>query len=541
MKKITRLLALVLCLVLVAGIFAGCGKEAKKVQTGSSFTYWVTMSSTAAQTITSYNELLMYQEMERITGTKVKFIHPAAGSTGTEAFQILLSSGDYPDMIEYAWNKYAGGPQQAINDGVIIAINDYMKDYAPNYYDWMEGEKGKENNYLYKAQSLTEEGNYFGFRNMNIGDYRAFNGLYIRKDKLDEWGLDVPSTIDDWTEVLDAAKKNGFKAPLTGTSALFGITGTELFNNAWGVAKDWYVENGKVKYGPFEKSYKDYVAKMADWVKKGYVDIDYITNDNTNVLGYMTNGHSIATVGMVGSGMGKVIPAMLERDKNFKIVACPYPVMKEGDAVKFQTIQGEAIDNTLAISVQCGIDNEERYKEAVQWCDYVYGEEGNILKCFGIEGDTFTVEKDENGEDHYVYTDKIYNAEDIGAHSVDAALWHYFRPANSPGLNQHPDYLKGFYPYEEQMDAIVLWNQNTDVVKNYTYPPVNYTGEESAKKAQIEAAAQSNLDAAISNIILGKASMDDYDKAIKAAKKAGYDELIKINQAAYDRYIDSIK
>ena len=541
MKKITRLLALVLCLVLVAGIFAGCGKEAKKVQTGSSFTYWVTMSSTAAQTITSYNELLMYQEMERITGTKVKFIHPAAGSTGTEAFQILLSSGDYPDMIEYAWNKYAGGPQQAINDGVIIAINDYMKDYAPNYYDWMEGEKGKENNYLYKAQSLTEEGNYFGFRNMNIGDYRAFNGLYIRKDKLDEWGLDVPTTIDDWTEVLDAAKKNGFKAPLTGTSALFGITGTELFNNAWGVAKDWYVENGKVKYGPFEKSYKDYVAKMADWVKKGYVDIDYITNDNTNVLGYMTNGHSIATVGMVGSGMGKVIPAMLERDKNFKIVACPFPVLKEGDIAKFQTVQGEAIDNTLAISVQCGIDNEERYKEAVQWCDYVYGEEGNILKCFGVEGDTFTVEKDENGEDHYVYTDKIYNAEDIGAHSVDAALWHYFRPANSPGLNQHPDYLKGFYPYEEQMDAIVLWNKNTDLAKSHAYPPVNYTGEESAKKAQIEAAALSNLDAAISNIILGKASMDDYDKAIKTAKKSGYSDLLKIQQAAYDRYIDSIK
>ena len=251
MKKLAKLISIVLCAVLAIGVFAGCSKE-EKVRTGSSFTYWVTLEATAAQTITSYNELLMYQEMENITGTKIEFIHPSAGSTGSEAFQILLSSGDYPDMIEYKWARYAGGPQQAIDDGVIIAINDYMEDYAPNYYDYMEGEKGKANNNLYKAQSITPDGNYYGFRNMNVGNYRTFAGIYVRKDMLDKWGLDVPSTIDEWTNVLKTAKENGFKAPLTGTEALFSISGTELFNGAWGVHKGWYVKNDKVKYGPFE-------------------------------------------------------------------------------------------------------------------------------------------------------------------------------------------------------------------------------------------------------------------------------------------------
>ena len=86
----------------------------------------------------------MFQEMEKATGTKVEFLHPTSGSTGSEAFQILLASGDYPDMIEYSWASYAGGPQQAIDDGIIISLNDYLEDYAPNYYDWLEGEKGKE-------------------------------------------------------------------------------------------------------------------------------------------------------------------------------------------------------------------------------------------------------------------------------------------------------------------------------------------------------------------------------------------------------------
>ena len=160
-KKLSKIIALILSLAMLTAVFSGCGKKVEKVQTGSSFTYWVRLDGTSSQTLKSYSEMMLYQEIEKRTGTKVEFIHPSAGSTGTEAFQILMSSGDYPDMIEYSWKKYTGGPQQAINDGVIIALNDYMKDYAPNYYDWMEGEKGKENGYLYKAQSLTEEGNYF--------------------------------------------------------------------------------------------------------------------------------------------------------------------------------------------------------------------------------------------------------------------------------------------------------------------------------------------------------------------------------------------
>ena len=44
------------------------------------------------------------------------------------------------------------------------------------------------------------------------------------------------------------------------------------------------------------------------------------------------------------------------------------------------------------------------------------------------------------------------------------------------------------------------------------------------------------LEVALSNIILGRESIDTYDKAIQTAKDDGYAELIEIYQAAYDRY-----
>ena len=131
--------------------------------------------------------------------------------------------------------------------------------------------------------------------------------------------------------------------------------------------------------------------------------------------------------------------------------------------------------------------------------------------------------------------------EKIGAHSVEAALWHFFRPSNSPGLNQHPDYLNGFYPYEEQKEAIKIWNEHIDEAKKHVLQGLSYTGEEATNKANIEAKGRDNLDAAISNIILGKASSDTLDDAIKQARKDGYSNLLKIQQAAYDRYLDVIK
>ena len=109
------------------------------------------------------------------------------------------------------------------------------------------------------------------------------------------------------------------------------------------------------------------------------------------------------------------------------------------------------------------------------------------------------------------------------------------RSANTPGLNQHPDYLNGFYPFEQQKDAINVWNKHIDEARKHVYPTVNYTPEEATEIANITAMGKDNLNAGISNIILGKASIDTYEDVIKEAKKAGYDKYLKIQQAAYDR------
>ena len=540
MKKFIRLFSLITALLVLATAFSGCGKKEVSL-TGDSYSYWVVLDENFAQTMESASEHAFYQAVTKATGIDVEFIHPARGITNVEAFQVLLASTEMPDMIEFPWGGtgYAGGPDQAIKDGVIIALNDYLEEYAPNYYNYMEGDIAEEKDYIYRKSALSDEGNYYGFRCINIGSYGCFDGLYVRKDLLDKWEIDIPETIDDWENVFATAKENGVKYPLTGKTNILNIMGSkDLFNTAWGVGQKFYLEGDKVKFGPFEKDYKEYVEKMAEWMKKGYIDPDYITNDDNAVDSYLVNGDSIASVGFIGSALGKLLPALKERHPEYVIAACPMPVMKKGDVPKFQTLVAPTSDRTIAITTQCGEENEQRYKEAIMWCDYMYTDEAMILKLFGVENDTYTIKEDEEGNKHYVYTDKVVKTySDIGASNITGGLYHYTIPSTHPSFCEHDDYYQGYYTYDEQKNALNVWNEHIDEAQKYMLPALSYTGEEAAEIANITSKANADFTATISNIILGKEKIDKSDDAVKKMKDAGYDKYLEIQQAAYNRYI----
>ena len=538
MKKINKIIALLSAFAVTAGVFAGCGsKETTRTTTdGKSFTYWAVMDATASKSLKSYNEMMFFQEMEKHTGVHIDFIHPIEGSTGNEAFIAMLTGDKKPDMIEYWWELYSGGPQQALDDAVIISINDYIKEHAPNYYDYMEGEKGKEDGYAYRLEATTDDGSYYGFNVLNIGETKGFSGLYTRADLLKKWGMEVPETIDEWTAVFAKAKAEGFSKPYTGIADTLSFTSpsSHSFNTAYGVGKEFYVDDGKVVFAPFEKGYKEYVAQLAEWTKAGYIDTGFITNDSQKIEGNMTNGISMTAWGFVGSGIGKILPAAKAKDPKFDLVACPYPVAKKGEISEFQQMYNAASTRAIAISAECG-----NYEKAIEWCDYRYGEEGMELMLFGVEGDTYTVEEID-GEKRYIYTEKITDYASQGLNSITETLYKYMLPCNYPGYNQHRDYLNGYYQLEQQKDAIKTWNLSVEKAETHRLPSLGYSTEESREITDIKEVAEAALEVALCDIILGKKSIDTYDAAVKEAKANGYDRWIEIVQGAYDRHLQKL-
>ena len=539
MKK--RILVVLLA---AAMLLAGCGngKDAKTgadvdidlssypIETDVMLSYFRAMPSNAATLVENYGETNYAKEFEKRTGVKIEYLHPGANAI-VEALNLMIASDELPDIVEYAWAAdYVGGAYKAIKDEVIVPLNDY-KEYAPGLFSRLEA------NDEFDKAAKTDDGNYYGFPMIQDGTLLSLTqGPVVRADWLEELGLEAPETIDDWTAVFAKAKSEGFSRPFTCNIGVLSFRNATInsFNTAYDVGKGLYIEGDDVVFAPFQPGFKEYVAQVAEWTKAGYIDTGFITNDSQKIEANMTNGTSMAAHGYTGSAIGKILPAAQAIDPSYDLVACPFPVAEKGQIAEFQEYYKDASTLAIGISPSCG-----NYEKAIEWCDYIYSEDGMELQLFGVEGDTYTVEEID-GEKYYTYTEKITNLEENGFTSITEALYHYMLPCNHPGYNQHRDYLNGYYQLDRQKEAIVTWNIAKDNAKEHALPALSYTEEETREYTDILEIAEANLEVAICDIILGKKSIDAYDDAIKQAKEEGYDRYIEIAQGAYERYLSKL-
>ena len=524
-RKTAAVLAAVMCLG-AAGL-AGCsgGQEGAPVQSGGSpseFTYWCGIPSTAVGTVKDMSEMLMYQELEKRTGVKIKFIHPVANQ-GNEQFNLLIASRDFPDMMEYNWNNYSGGPDQAIDDNVIIQLNDIMEKNAPSLTRQLR------ENADYDRQSKTDNGYYYGFPSLNVDQYRCFGGLLLRKDWLDDLGLSIPETVDEWETVLRAFRdQKGATAPFTEQARMFqmNVDNLHTFNTGFDTGKGFYLEEGRVKFAMFDQGYRDWIERLRKWYEEGLLDRDYSTNNATGIDAKMTGGESGACFGYVGSTIGKYMAAMKDKDPGYALAAVPYPVREKGGRARFAELQPEANTPFLTITTAC-----KNPEAAAQWIDYLYSDAGNLLKNFGLEGDTYTLE---NGLPKY--TDKIlHNPEGL---SASEAMAKYFR-ANTPapGFNQSNNYLDQYYQLEEQKEAIQIWNRDMDYVKKTMMPPVTKTLEESEELSNILTELRTYSEEIILKFVKGEEPMENWDTFLQNLRGLQAERAVELQQNAVDRYL----
>ena len=65
------------------------------------------------------------------------WVEPAAGADKTQAYNLMIAGGDYPDLIFNS--DIVNNAASHIENKVIIPLNDYLPDYAPNLWALMQG------------------------------------------------------------------------------------------------------------------------------------------------------------------------------------------------------------------------------------------------------------------------------------------------------------------------------------------------------------------------------------------------------------------
>lgn len=520
MKRKTAGLAFALAAVLtVSCCVTGCNKEKSTSDDGTiELSYWVDMGASASSVLSDYNESPVYKKMEELTGVHLKFQHPPAGQ-GKEQFNLMIASRDLPDLLEYSWGEsYPGGAEKAISDNMIVALNDLIKENSPNL------QKLIDENEMISKQAMTDSKMLYAFPAIGVDSIKTTGGPLIRKDWLDQLGLPMPETIEDWDVMLTQFHdKIGAIAPLTGSTVHF--TDNNFISGAFQVGTRFYLKDDKVKYGPCEPEFKEYVMTLKDWYSRGLLDSDFLANDGKAVDNLVTTNQTGALYGNIGSALGKYINAMKDKDPNFNLVAAPYPVKNHGDQPKFAQRAWEVRESGMV-----AITTKNKHpEESAKWVDYFYSNEGNLLKNFGIEGETYTMV-----DGYPAYTDLILKNPD--GLSISQAISKYTRAAvPSPGLIDRR-YHEQYYDVQQQKDAMILWDGISDYALETTLPQVTPTMEEAEELSVIISSVNSYVDEMFLRFVLGTESMDNYDAFLSQLRGMNIDRAVEIYQAALERY-----
>ncbi|GBF74406.1 ABC transporter substrate-binding protein [Paenibacillus sp. 598K] len=485
------------------------------LHTDAALTYWAPFNPALNTVKASYNETPFYEALQQATGVTVSYTSPAIGQE-KDSFNILLASGDLPDIVEWDWLKgFPGGPEKAIQDGYILKLNDAIEQWAPNLKKYLAEHPEVD------KQIKTDNGDYYAFPFIRGDDaLKVFQGPIIRKDWLDELGLPVPTTMEEWHTTLKAFKENkGATAPL---ALLNGLFDPGAFVGAYGVVHGFYRVGDEVRYGQIQPEYKAFLTTMRSWYEEGLFDQNFASIDGKTLDANLLDGATGATIHNSGGGIGKWTPMLRDIDPKAQLVGAPYPVLTKGDTPKFGQ-KDFAYTSVYSAAISASTTNLET---AVKFLDYGYSEEGHMLMNFGILGESYTME-----DGYPKYSELIVsNPDNLG---IAQMLALYTRGSYQGPFVQDIRYLEQYYSYPEQLDAIQAWQTQSEENK---LPPVTPSQEENAEFAAIMSDVNTLAQQMLEKIILGVDPISEFDNYVAKIKSSKIDRAIAIQQAALDRY-----
>ena len=471
--------------------------------------------------INNYNDFEYMQKLEELTGvhvetTEVNFF------TASEQYNVLLASGDYPDLIKNLGTYYSTGLSGALSDDIIMDLTDDLSAYAPNYDYLIHSNDAETPYYLTDGKVLQFMGTYDSFINNQ--------GLVLRKDWLEECGLDVPETYDELHDVLKA-----FKDKYNCSSAIYMnnnctiTTLTEGYNVATynvsgsggaggsGSSLPYYVEDGVVKCSFIEDGYRDYLTMIHDWYEEGLMDSDFVSIEYDPFSSYLS--------GQITSDQMGVWCTSGEGIDNYTVpvVCMASPVQNNGDKQHMTEMTLAPADDITAISVSSACEDPDI---AMAWLDYWFSEDGIAFYNFGLEGTDYTL--DENSTPKF--TDAVVNNE----FGLSASNYMRCRCAFGTMPSLMLRYRSAYLNSDLVNEAWDVWTSNLDGTMAIS-SNVTMTTEQKEAETYKATDIMTYANQMISQFCNGDADIDtQWDTFVSQLKDMGIEECIELEQAAYD-------
>jgi putative aldouronate transport system substrate-binding protein len=327
------------------------------------------------------------QEIEAATNVHLNF-EVGTEQDATEKLNLLLSSGQYPEVIAKA---YGVGAADLLKYGAVekmfIPLNDLIDKHAPNIKAYFA-------KYPWVKESITSsDGNIYGIPRVDAGpitEPMVEYNLWMNLDWLSKLGLQVPTTTEEFRTVLRAFKTrdpngNGKadEVPLSGAAGTWAADPWLYLLNAFGYFSESLVMLKNGIYTPVAN--QDYIRDGLAYIKslydEGLLDpgsvsqsieqLMTIGNNPEIILGSYTAGH----LAMAVNNSNAALAAMYDNIAPLK-GPTGYQAIPTGGDGKTRPTAGEFV-----ITDKC-----KNPILAIKWADALCTDYWRIRAAYGPEG-----------------------------------------------------------------------------------------------------------------------------------------------------------
>ena len=523
MKKALKPISLLISLLLVVSMLAGCAANGGNEETvavegeygdtggvklpltneGTKITALITETGNL-----NINDSPVIKELRKRTGIDLDVTSISSAALVQKTSVLLASAKDMPDIFSNSLSY------QKINEfGMQGAFEDILqyKDELPNFKKMFFDEAEKYQTVGKLNYMRSGEGDLFIFPKYDTALEVTSNLLMYRKDIFDKHGIKEWTTQDEFYEALKKLKE------LYPDSYPFVVAnGTKMIDSIAGHSglrfpSEYYDEElGKWQYGGTSEDVKEVI----DFVKKLYdeklLDPEFLTmTQNSLTTNLSQESKSFVTISWIGK---------MEQLNSQTAEAVPGYNMRSALPI------GKGKMKTVA-KVTGGpvIKKSDNAKLAIQLCDYLLSPSGAELMTMGIENETYTL--DENGKAKYFgFEDKVPAMTEL----------HEKYGLYPTGLYFRTDRRSAYFNISEiQQEAI-------DKISKRGYWPEDPKLTLNDKESEIinEALVDLNKGAEefVTKYILNNGTDADWEKWLKDAERRGVNELLDALNSAQERY-----
>ena len=285
MKYTSRFLAALVALVMLVGMLPTIAVAEEPI----TLQWFYTNDNDAVPPITDF----MKEEIEKTFNVKLEMIG-RPGPDQNQWYQEEIAAGTELDYYK------DGGLLMAdykayVDAGLVMELDrEMIEKNMPNLMAYYERYADAFGGDIFQWYEI--DGKIYSIPQARPGDAKR-NVIGIRGDWLDNLGLEVPKTLAEFEEVMEAftyddPDGNGLDDTYAYTGVNWNSFSLSPLCQAFGFNMDvWYMdEEGKVQYGTVQPEMKQMIELLQKWYKAGYFPTEFWNQDWDAFRSQMTSG-----------------------------------------------------------------------------------------------------------------------------------------------------------------------------------------------------------------------------------------------------------